>query len=79
MRQVRIPNTDIKTQYVKFYGGLDLAIALRTFFVDATHTRWTAGAGIVADSVPEAEADETEHKAGAMAAAFRLACAGGGK
>lgn len=25
MRQVRIPNTDIKTQYVKFYGGLDLA------------------------------------------------------
>jgi hypothetical protein len=25
MRQVRIPQTDIKTQYVKFYGGLDLA------------------------------------------------------
>lgn len=25
MRQVRIPQTDIKTQYVKFFGGLDLA------------------------------------------------------
>jgi anthranilate synthase component I len=59
--------------YLSFGGTLDLAIALRTFFVEGERAMWTAGAGIVADSVPHLEADETEHKAGALAAALRLA------
>jgi anthranilate synthase component 1 len=59
--------------YLSFGGTMDLAIALRTFFVEGSRAMWTAGAGIVADSVPSLEADETEHKAGALAAALRLA------
>lgn len=65
--------------YLSFCGTLDVAIALRTFFVDGDRTMWTAGAGLVADSVPSKEADETEAKAGAMAAALRLAREGGGR
>jgi anthranilate synthase component 1 len=63
--------------YLSFCGALDLAIALRTFFVDGERTLWTAGAGIVADSVPEKEADETEAKARVLATALRMASAGG--
>jgi anthranilate synthase component 1 len=63
--------------YLSFCGALDLAIALRTFFIDGDRTLWMAGAGIVADSVPSKEADETEAKAGAAAAALRLAREGG--
>ncbi|MBJ6759657.1 anthranilate synthase component I family protein [Myxococcaceae bacterium JPH2] len=63
--------------YLSFCGTLDVAIALRTFFLDGDRTMWTAGAGVVADSVPSKESDETEAKAGAMAAALRLARAGG--
>ncbi|GMT97468.1 anthranilate synthase component I [Corallococcus caeni] len=65
--------------YLSFCGTLDVAIALRTFFVDGDRTMWTAGAGLVADSDPMKEADETEAKAGAMAAALRLAREGGGR
>ena len=36
----------------------------------------TAGAGIVAGSVPEREFEETEHKAAAMRRAIELAAAG---
>ena len=63
--------------YLSFCGALDLAIALRTFFIDGDRTMWTAGAGIVADSVPKLEADETEAKARALGAALRLAREGG--
>ncbi len=65
--------------YLSFCGTLDLAIALRTFFVDGDRTMWTAGAGLVADSVPQAEADETEAKARALGAALKLAREGGGR
>ncbi|XXF81662.1 chorismate-binding protein [Myxococcaceae bacterium GXIMD 01537] len=63
--------------YLSFCGTLDVAIALRTFFVDGDRTLWTAGAGLVADSVPRLEADETEAKARALGAALALAREGG--
>jgi anthranilate synthase component 1 len=56
-----------------------VAIALRTFFVDGDRTLWTAGAGLVSDSVPSLEADETEAKARALGAALKLAREGGGR
>ncbi|ADO74522.1 anthranilate synthase, component I [Stigmatella aurantiaca DW4/3-1] len=65
--------------YLSFCGTLDVAIALRTFFVDGDRTFWTAGAGLVADSVPRLEADETEAKARALGAALKLAREGGGR
>ncbi len=63
--------------YLSYCGALDLAIALRTFHVDGDRTLWTAGAGLVVDSVPSKEADETEAKAGALAAALEQAREGG--
>ncbi len=59
--------------YLDFAGDLDLAIAIRTgLLVDATlHVQ--AGAGIVADSVPEREHRESCDKAAAVLAAHRLA------
>jgi para-aminobenzoate synthetase component 1 len=41
----------------------DLAVAIRTFTVSAGRTHFGVGAGIVADSDPSAEWDETELKA----------------
>ncbi|MEM6393818.1 MAG: anthranilate synthase component I [Planctomycetota bacterium] len=66
--------------YADFHGNLDTCIALRTMVVlptDETHTRWTvhlqAGAGIVADSDPDSEHQETVDKAAALAKAVELA------
>ena len=44
-------------------GDLDLNILIRTAEVDGTHLRFRTGAGIVVDSVPERELDETRAKA----------------
>jgi anthranilate synthase component 1 len=44
-------------------GDLDLNILIRTAEVDATRVRFRTGAGIVVDSVPERELDETRAKA----------------
>jgi anthranilate synthase component 1 len=65
--------------YLSFCGALDVGIALRTFFVDGDRTLWMAGAGIVADSVPSREADETEAKARVLATALRMASEGGAR
>jgi para-aminobenzoate synthetase component 1 len=53
-------------------GGCALAIAIRTLLAagDAVHIQ--VGGGIVADSDPEAEFQETSHKARAMLAALGL-------
>ena len=63
--------------YLSFCGALDLAIALRTFYIDGDRTMWQAGAGLVADSVPSKEADETEAKARVLATALQQARQGG--
>ena len=59
--------------YVSFGGNLDLAITLRTIVIAAGKAYVQAGAGVVADSVPEREYEETLHKAGVMFEAIRQA------
>jgi len=54
-------------------GALDTCIAIRTTEVCGGRARWVAGAGIVWDSVPEAEAEETRAKAQAMVRALSVA------
>jgi anthranilate synthase component 1 len=52
--------------YLDFAGNLDVAIAIRTAVVADGVLHIQAGAGIVADSDPSAEADECESKARAL-------------
>lgn len=49
--------------YFSFSGNMDLAIVIRTLVVRDGKVHLQAGAGIVADSVPEAEYQETRNKA----------------
>jgi anthranilate synthase component 1 len=59
--------------YLDLSGNVDTAICLRTV-VMANQTAWVqAGAGIVADSEPSAEYDETMSKAAAALTALWLA------
>ena len=59
--------------YVDFRGNLDMAIAIRTAVIQDGVAHVQAGAGIVADSDPEAEAQECVNKAGAVLAALEVA------
>ena len=59
--------------YLDFAGNLDTCIAIRTLLIHKGIARAQAGAGIVADSVPEREYFETIHKASALYDAIRLA------
>ncbi len=59
--------------YLSYSGDLDTCITIRTLVVGREETTVTAGAGIVADSDPEREERETEHKAAALLAAAGLA------
>jgi anthranilate synthase component 1 len=59
--------------YLSYAGDLDTCITIRTLVVEKDRTSVTAGAGIVADSDPEAEQRETESKAAGMLAAVGLA------
>ena len=58
--------------YLSFAGDMDLAIAIRTGIVQDQTLYVSAGAGIVADSVPELEWKETEAKARALIRAAEL-------
>ena len=55
---------------------MDTAITIRTFEIDGKQVSVQAGAGIVADSDPEAEYEETRHKAKALFRATKLAANG---
>ena len=59
--------------YFDFAGNADLAIAIRTAFLRDGVARVQAGAGLVLDSVPETEYEETVNKAGAPARAVTAA------
>ncbi len=59
--------------YLDFAGNLDVAIAIRTAIVANGTMHVQAGAGIVADSDPEAEATECENKARALMRAVERA------
>ncbi len=52
--------------YFDFSGNLDFAITIRTMFTVGKKAYFQAGAGIVADSVPEMEFIETENKLRAL-------------
>jgi len=62
--------------YLGFNGDMDLAIALRTAVVKDNTLYVQAGAGIVADSVPENEWLETQNKARALFRAAEMVLAG---
>jgi len=59
--------------YVGFGGNLDMAITLRTIVIAEGEAYIQAGAGVVADSQPAREYEETLEKAGAMFAAVEQA------
>ena len=59
--------------YFDFAGNLDLAITIRTALIKDGVAYVQAGAGIVADSVPATEAQETRDKAAAMIRAVSVA------
>jgi anthranilate synthase component 1 len=59
--------------YVDFHGNMDTCIALRTLVVQGDKAFIQAGAGIVADSDPTAEYQETLNKARGLFKAVELA------
>ncbi len=59
--------------YLSFSGEMDLAIAIRTGIVKDGLLHVQAAAGIVADSIPENEWQETENKARALLRAAEIA------
>ena len=59
--------------YLGFHGDMDLAIAIRTAIVKDNKLHVQAGAGIVADSDPSSEWQETQNKARAVLRAAELA------
>lgn len=62
--------------YFSFDGSMDTCIAIRTLIMRGQRVSVQAGAGIVADSDPEREYQETLHKARALALAVEMAEAG---
>jgi anthranilate synthase component 1 len=62
--------------YLDFAGNLDFCIAIRTIVLERGRAWVQVGAGIVADSNPTAEYEETRDKARAMIRALELALAG---
>ncbi len=58
--------------YLSYAGDMDVAIAIRTGVIKDGMLHVQAAAGVVADSVPELEWKETEHKARAVLRASEL-------
>jgi anthranilate synthase component 1 len=58
--------------YLSYAGDMDVAIAIRTAVIKDQTLYVQAAAGVVADSVPELEWKETEHKARALLRASEL-------
>tara|TARA_R100001143_G_C3361331_1_gene136763 strand:+ start:66798 stop:68261 length:1464 start_codon:yes stop_codon:yes gene_type:complete len=59
--------------YFDFSGNMDTCIAIRTMIVTDKKVYIQAGAGIVADSNPSKEYEETQNKAGALIEALNVA------
>lgn len=62
--------------YFSFSGNMDSCITIRTFVIKDNKIYIQAGAGIVADSVPETEYQETVNKVKALVKAVELAESG---
>lgn len=58
--------------YIGWNGNMDTAIAIRTALIKDGHVHIQAGAGIVADSNPESEWEETQNKARAVFKAIEM-------
>ena len=58
--------------YVDYAGNMDTCIALRTLVIQGDRVFVQAGAGIVADSVPESEYQETLNKAQGLLHAIEI-------
>ncbi len=58
--------------WIGYNGNMDLNIAIRTIVKQGRKIHFNVGAGIVADSIPEKEYNETLHKAGAMVEALKF-------
>ncbi len=63
--------------YIGFQGNMDTCITIRTIVMKGQTAYLQAGAGIVDDSIPQREWEETLHKARALARAVEMAEAGG--
>jgi anthranilate synthase component 1 len=59
--------------YIDFSGNLDMCIAIRTLFAKDKKMYWQAGAGIVADSIPELELKEIKNKSAVLLSALKCA------
>ncbi len=59
--------------YFDCNGRMDTCIAIRTMLITNKTAYWQAGAGIVADSIPERELEETANKARALFKAILMA------
>jgi anthranilate synthase component 1 len=59
--------------YISFNGNMDTAIAIRTLLIKGNTAYLGVGGGIVADSVPENEFEETMNKGRALLKAIELA------
>lgn len=62
--------------YIGYSGCMDMCIAIRTMVIKDSRIYIQAGAGIVADSVPETEFEETENKARGVLKAVTMAMDG---
>lgn len=62
--------------YISYSGNMDLAITIRTIEMTPDRVSIQAGAGIVYDSVPRTEFEETCHKAMGMRKAIEMAANG---
>ena len=59
--------------YIDYSGNMDTCIALRTMVLAGGHIDIQAGAGLVADSVPQREYEESLNKARALLLAVQIA------
>jgi anthranilate synthase component 1 len=59
--------------YIDFTGNMDTCIALRTLVMQGNQAYLQAGAGLVADSVPSSEYQETLNKAKGLLKAIEIA------
>ena len=71
-KERRGPYAGVVANY-SFNGNIDSCITIRTAVLKDGYTFIQAGAGIVADSVPEKEYEETMSKAGALLRAVKVA------
>ena len=58
--------------YLSWDGSADMNILIRSFWHHQRELHWAAGAGIVADSDPASELEETDHKAAGLLRAMKF-------